>query len=157
MPLPHPLGEIVPWYIDDKKIFLRSIIVFTVALFFITLIVGRPTTAWVVCAVMLFIAYSGFMIVVVLRGAKYQRRWHAYEASVVAHAKTYEAIYGQDETRQGRQVGATFHLSNGHTITQYAAPFYDLRYGDTVAYRHRVVRGAVEIADLEIHRSQPAH
>lgn len=157
MSLPVPIGETLPWYANEVKIFLSSITAFAIALLVTTIIVGHPTKTWIVSVGVLFVVYASFMIIVVIRGARYRRRWHAYEASVVAHAKVYEAIYGQDEIRQGRQVRATFHLSNGHAITQYADPFYDLRHGDTVAYRHRVVRGAVEIADLEIHRNQPAH
>lgn len=157
MSLPSPLGAVVPWYVDHQKIFIESIIAFIVILLAIVAIFKQPTAMLVVCVAMLFIAYSGFMTMVMVRSTRYLRRWHAYEASVVARAKTYEALFGQDETRQGRQVAAIFHLSNGQVIKQYAAPFYDLSYGDTVAYRRRVIRGAVEIADLEIHRTQPAH
>lgn len=152
MSLPVPIGETLPWYINDVKIFLVSITVFTVALLVTTVIVGHPTKTWIVFVGVLFVVYASFMITVVVRGARYRRRWHSY-ASTVDYFVRVEACKGESCS-----VAVVMELSNGHRVTQYNDRLHGLRSGDKVMYRRRIVRGREETTDFEIDhiRNQPA-
>ena len=74
MSLPVPIGETLPWYANEVKIFLSSITAFAIALLVTTIIVGHPTKTWIVSVGVLFVVYASFMITVVVRGARYRRR-----------------------------------------------------------------------------------
>ncbi|MGB4762750.1 MAG: hypothetical protein WBP12_05350 [Candidatus Saccharimonas sp.] len=149
MSSPVPIGETLPWYIHEVKIFLSSIIAFIAALLVMTFVVGYPTIVWVVFVGALFVVYTSFMTMVVIRGARYRRRWHGYE-STVAHFVRVEAYRG---------VAVVLELSNGHHVTRYNDRLHGLRSGDKVMYRRRIVRGREETTDFEIDhiRNQPAH